>query len=93
MPPIDTSDPERNVYAPAKVRAKMYVTKISRTTYGGEVELQAVTRGKDNAEWAQATPNGSIKMTILNEIALGFFTDPGLEFYVDFTLAPKGQEG
>lgn len=75
------------------VRAKFFVQSISRTTYGGQVKLQAVTRGQDNKEWAAATPSGSIDMTILNEVALAVFTDPGLEFYVDFTLAEKGVEG
>jgi len=75
------------------VRAKVYVASISRTTYGGQVRLQAVSRGQDNKEWAAATPTANIEMTILNEIALAEFVDPGDEFYVDFTPAPKGQEG
>lgn len=80
-------------YVPAKVRAKFYVNSIARTTWGGKVDLQVVCRGTDNAEWSAATPVGTISMTIKNEVALGFFVNPGDEFFVDFTPAPKGQQG
>lgn len=75
------------------VRAKFYVTEIAQTTNGGRVRLQAVCRGEDNKEWAAYTPSGQIDMTILNDVALAQFIEPGREFYVDFTEAPKGQLG
>lgn len=74
------------------VRAKFYVSAITHTTSGGSVKLQAVCRGEDNKTWAQFTPVGLIEMNILNDSALAQFV-PGDEVYVDFTPAPKGQEG
>jgi hypothetical protein len=75
------------------VRAKFFVQEIAQTTWGGRVKLQVVSRGNDNKEWASATPSGSIEMTIRNDLALDQFIAPGEEFFVDFTPAPKGQEG
>lgn len=74
------------------VRAKFFCSEVARTTYGGRVKLNAVTRGEDNKKWASATPSGSIEMTIKNELAVEFF-DVGEEYFIDFTLAPKGEEG
>lgn len=88
-----TETPNADKLAARKVRAKFFVTSIARTTYGGTVRLQAVTRGKDNAEWAAATPSGTVEMTVLNEVALAVFQNPGDEFYIDFSPAPKGTEG
>jgi hypothetical protein len=75
------------------VRAKMFVQEISRTTYGGVVKLGVVCRGEDNKQWASATPSGSLSLTIRNELALEVFTDPGKEFYVDFTPVPDAKVG
>ena len=75
------------------VRAKFFVQQVSRTAQKtGEVQLNVVCRGEDNKEWAAYTPSGSITMTILNESAFGQF-EPGDEYFVDFTPAPKGVEG
>lgn len=75
-----------------RVRAKFFVMSITHTTSGGSVRLSAVCRGEDNKKWASYTPNGTIEMNILNESALGQFK-PGDEVFVDFSLAPKGEEG
>lgn len=74
------------------VRAKFFVQSVLYTTSGGNVTLSAVCRGEDNKAWSMYTPSGTINMGILNEAALEQFK-PGDEFYVDFTPAPKGQEG
>lgn len=74
------------------VRAKFFVYSVGQTIHGGSVDLRAVTRGEDNKAWASATPSGSITMTINNELALNFFK-PGEEVFIDFTPAPKGEEG
>lgn len=74
------------------VRAKFFVTEVAHTTYGGTVKLQAVCRGEDNKAWASATPTGQITMGIRNDLALEQF-QPGEEYFLDFTLAPKGKEG
>lgn len=76
----------------ADVRAKFYVTEVGRTGYAGKVVLAAVTRGEDNKVWSQATPSGGITLSIKNELAFEQF-DVGDEFFVDFTRAPKGEEG
>jgi hypothetical protein len=74
------------------VRAKFFVQEVAHNTNGGRVTLSAVCRGEDNKTWSQYTPSGQITMGVLNEAALAQFK-PGEEFYVDFTPAPKGQEG
>lgn len=77
------------------VRAKMYVTEVGRTQYGGKVALRVVSRGDDNKEWAQATPTGDLTLGIRNDLAFEQF-DVGQEFYVDLTPVPTehvGQEG
>lgn len=75
------------------VRAKFFVQSVTHTAgNGGSVELSAVCRGEDNKTWSKYTPSGRILMNVLNDAALEQFV-PGEEFYVDFTPAPKGQEG
>ncbi len=60
------------------VRAKFYIRSIELLPgkdAGGIVNLTAVGRGDRNAQWASATPNGTMVMTINNPPALQFFTD------------------
>lgn len=74
------------------VRAKFYVAERTQTTSGDRVVLQAVCRGEDNKQWSKFTPMGRIELSILNDAAVEQFI-VGEEMYVDFTPAPKGQEG
>jgi hypothetical protein len=77
------------------VRAKFYVSEITRNAYqpdAAQIKMQAVTRGEDNKAWAAATPVGSLQMSILNGAAAEQF-ELGAEYFIDFTPAPKGQEG
>lgn len=74
------------------VRAKMFVQEVAKTTWGGKVVLQVVTRGADNKEWASATPSGRLELTIRNDHALAQF-EPGDEVFIDISPAPKGEEG
>lgn len=76
------------------VRAKFYVQSVTKFAAGDSVtvKLQPVCRGEDNKQWSKYTPCGLLEMTIMNELASEQFI-PGEEYYVDFTLAPKGQEG
>lgn len=65
----------------------------SATMYGrSEVaELFAVYGGTSNAEdntFATASPSGSLKLTIDNSGAQGFFK-PGKKYYVDITECPE----
>jgi hypothetical protein len=75
-----------------RVRAKFFVQEVGKTTYGGKVVLNVVSRGEDNKKWSAATPSGQITMTIRNELAMDFF-DVGQEYFVTFDPAPKGEEG
>lgn len=74
------------------VRAKFYVRSVELFGYSTSVKLGVVTRGEDNKQWSAATPSGELTMNIKNELAAAQFT-PGDEFFVDFTPAPKGEEG
>lgn len=86
------------------VRAKFNISKIelSPGNAGGLVRLQAVSRGERNADWASATPVGSIEMQVNNPDGFAWFHDllqqnretgryP--EVFVDFTVASDGWAG
>jgi hypothetical protein len=87
------------------VRAKFHIQSIELRPgvgAGGEVKLQAVSRGDRNAEWASATPSGSMTMLIQNEPALAFFTDMLAvsrttgkypEVFIDITPSSDGYPG
>lgn len=67
-----------------RTRAKFYVqgvTLLPGESSGVEVSLGAVSRGDRNASWAQATPVGSIKMTINNPVAA--------QGWIDFQMAAR----
>ena len=74
------------------VRAKFFVQKVTRQAgnVGGEVVLSAATRGAGNADWASATPSGTITMQVNNPAAFAQFEKaitnewPPPEVYVDF---------
>lgn len=50
------------------LRAKFYIAGVTLLpgTSGVKLDLSAVSRGDRNAEWATATPIGSVSMTINN---------------------------
>ena len=70
------------------IRAKFVCSQTTTVPSGSEeVKLVAVySTAGENAQWAKATPQGSISMLIDNPAAIGKFT-PGAEYYVDFTPA------
>jgi hypothetical protein len=68
------------------ILAKFFVQSIELFQWGTTVKLSAVTKGQDDAEFWAATPNGSIQMTIKNELAAAQFK-PGQEFLVTFEQA------
>ncbi len=75
------------------VRAKFVVQSVKQWAYGGrEIEATAVTGGPneipENQRFHKATPSGKITMNVDNPSAAEVFV-PGMEFYVDFTPAPK----
>lgn len=75
----------------AIVRAKAYVSAITHRAWndsGIEVVFLAATKGEENKEWALATPQLELKMTIKNPLASDVFHDAlGKEFYIEFTSA------
>lgn len=78
--------------AEGSVRAKMYVGGVKLTPWATIIDLNVVTRGEDNKEWAAATPSGNMSLTVANEVAAERFA-PGQEWFVTLSPAPVGQEG
>lgn len=57
------------------VKSKFYVSEVAEQpgVPGGRVTLQACSRGARNAEWASATPSGTMTMQINNQPAFDYF--------------------
>jgi hypothetical protein len=76
------------------VEARFYISGYERNSYdptATRVKMQAVSRGEHNKSWAQATPAGTIEMTVKNTSAADWFVDRlGKEVAVTFTPAPGG---
>jgi hypothetical protein len=73
------------------VQARFYVSGYERNAYDPTVtivKMQAVSRGEHNKNWAAATPNGQVSMTIRNESAASWFVDRlGKEVSLTFSEA------
>jgi hypothetical protein len=85
-------------------RAKFYISGLELLPgqSGVKATLQAVARGDRNADWASATPCGSITMTINNPAAAAQWerfmqesraTGKQPEVFVDFAPASDGWAG
>jgi hypothetical protein len=78
----------------SEVQARFYISGYQRQSYNPdatEVTLRAVSRGEHNKAWAAATPNGEVKMTILNGSAASWFVDKlGKEVAIVFAEVPPG---
>lgn len=63
------------------IQAKFRCGKVTRISASEEIELDAVydDGSEDNKSWSEATPAGSLTMTISNRNAWGAF-EPG-KFY------------
>ncbi len=73
------------------MRGKFRLDKIIKTDYAEEFEFNAVYGGTSNKEdntYSEATPCGSIKMTVTNKALHGQFK-PGQKFYLDFKIAAE----
>lgn len=77
---------------PTPVRAKMFVSGIKLAQWGTTIELNVVTRGEDNKEWAAATPQGELRLVVKNEAAADQFA-PAQEWFVTLTPIPPAQIG
>lgn len=87
------------------VRAKFYLSSLELfpgQDSGGIIHMQAVARGDRNAQWAQATPSGSMQMTVNNPAGFEFFeqlmatsraTGKQPEVYIDIAPAADGWAG
>jgi hypothetical protein len=69
----------------------MFVQQVARNAGDtASVTLQAVSRGKENAEWSKYTPSGSVNLTLSREAspAFEYFNSRvGKEIFVDFSDA------
>jgi len=69
------------------IRAKMYVTSVSKAGETENINLSAVCSGsEENKQFAKYTPCASVNISIDNPSAQGVLTQ-GKEFYVDFIPA------
>jgi hypothetical protein len=87
------------------IRAKFYVAECTMTPGnggGGKVKLSAVSRGSRNADWASATPSGTIEMFVNNPKAFDWFVGvlkgaegTGIypEVFIDFNVSTDGLLG
>lgn len=73
------------------VRAKVQVQSITHHMWNAKaatVKLAPVYDTKNNKSWSEATPSGSIELTITNPAALAQF-ELGKFLFVDFSDAPE----
>lgn len=74
------------------VTARFYVDEITHRAYNpahATVKLQAAGRGEQNKAWAQATPSGTIEMSVNNPAAAEFF-QAMLGRDLELTFTPVG---
>lgn len=73
-----------------KAKVKVYEVKDSvsgENKYSEEVTMQPVYGdGEENKSYSEATPSGTIKLSITNKSAWGFFV-VDKEYYLDFNPA------
>jgi hypothetical protein len=84
-----------------KSTARFYVQEVSRFAYGSgwakpaplvKVKLIVATRGEENKEWASATPQGEITMTIGNPEAAAWWDERlGKDISVTFEDRPDAE--
>lgn len=76
-----------------RVLARFYVTTVTRRAGGNTwgVELQAVSRGEHNREWAHYTPAGTLTMSIHPDSEAGEWFNGilGEEVEIEIRPAPK----
>lgn len=73
---------------PTQIKAKVTVYQVEalgEPKYAEQVLMRPVySDSEENKSFSEATPSGSISLSITNKDAWGFFVD-GKEYYVDFT--------
>ncbi|HSI11770.1 MAG TPA: hypothetical protein VK961_06980 [Chthoniobacter sp.] len=75
------------------LKAKFICNEVAKNRYQQEVaKLSPVYgSGEENKSFSDATPCGSLELTISNKAAHGFFA-PGKEYYLDITPAEAPAE-
>lgn len=77
------------------VAARFWVDEITTRAYNPDhvsVTLRAAGRGEGNKEWAQATPTGTIELTITNPAAADWFKErQGQDVALTFADIPDEQ--
>lgn len=80
------------------VQARFYVTEVGHQAHdpqAAKLKLSAVVRGPENAEWASATPSGTIEMYVNNPKAAQWFRDRQLareDIAVTFDIAGEVED-
>jgi hypothetical protein len=74
-----------------KVRAKFTCNSVENHAYGGKTaKLTAVySEEGENKDFAKATPSGQLEINIDQETSAIHFFEPGKDYYLDFSVAPK----
>lgn len=71
------------------ILAKFHVNEIKEFSWGTEVTMTPVYSDNpesENKRFWEATPNGTLRMTIKNQAAADYFKRDG-EYYIDFSEA------
>jgi len=74
------------------MRAKFKCDSVTEFSYGNkEASLSAVhdDGNQENNQFAEATPSGRLTIQIDKNAVAKNFLEPGKEYYLDFTEAPK----
>ena len=77
------------------VVAKFFVSEVVQhedAPTADRIKMGVVCRGRENRQWAQATPGGTIEMFVLNDAATAQF-EKGSEYLVTFEKVPKPELG
>lgn len=76
------------------VRAKFYVTRIEKTKWQQNDEMNTIVlapvysadENSENKKFWRYTPSGEVKLGTINKAASDYF-ELGKEYYIDFTAA------
>lgn len=75
----------------ARVKAKFVCNSVLNFQHGAKQPRFSAVYGKEgeNADFAKATPQGSIEMTVDADVPAADYFNPGDEFYVYFEKIEK----
>lgn len=73
------------------LRGKFKLESVTKTAYGRNLELIASNqKDGDNLDWSKYTPNGSLKLSVSNDLAYSAIDllKPGTHFFLDLIEIP-----